>query len=388
MVTTLPLRRVLFLATSFSRCHISSKSIAKKHICYDPVDGLRRGLLQQDMAMNRSFYGTKTDGAAVHAFTLSNARGMRATVLDMGGTITAIHPDAQGPNMVLGLKDLAAYEASGWWNCLIGRYANRIRGGFTLDGKHYPLAQNEFGVTLHGGRGQSWGIRVLEVLSADNMSLRLRLVSPHGDQGFPGNLAVTVTYTLTPDNELRLDYEAVTDAPTPVNLTNHTYFNLTGHGAVTDQVLELNADRVTLTDDKQIPTGEIASVDGTALDFRKPTAIGARVDSREPQMALARGYDHNVVLNKTVPLDWAARMTDPASGRRLELLTTEPGMQVYSTNNVNGSQVNAAGAVIRPREALALETQHFPDSPNKAAFPATILRPGETFRSTTVMRFS
>ncbi len=338
--------------------------------------------------MNRAFYGNKQDGAPIHAFTLSNARGMTATVLDMGGTITAIHPDAQSPNMVLGLKDAAAYEASGWWNCLIGRYANRIRGGFTLDGKHYPLAQNEFGVTLHGGRGQSWGTRILKVISADDASLRLRLLSPDGDQGFPGNLTVTVTYTLTPGNELRLDYEAVTDAPTPVNLTNHTYFNLAGQGAVTQQLLQLNADHVTLTDEKQIPTGEIARVDGTAFDFRTPTPIGARLDSTEPQMTLARGYDHNVVLNKSAPLDWAAGMTDPASGRKMELLTTEPGMQVYSTNNVNGSQVNADGQVIRPREALALETQHFPDSPNKAAFPTTILVPGETFRSTTIFRFS
>jgi aldose 1-epimerase len=340
------------------------------------------------MAMNRVFYGNKQGGAPIHAFTLSNPRGMSATVLDMGGTITAIHPDAQSPNMVLGLKDAGAYEASGWWNCLIGRYANRIRGGFTLDGKHYPLVQNEFGVTLHGGRGQSWGTRILEVVSADDAALRLRLLSPDGDQGFPGNLTVTVTYTLTPGNELRLDYEAVTDAATPVNLTNHTYFNLAGQGAVTQQLLQLNADHVTPTDEKQIPTGEIARVDGTAFDFRIPTPIGARVDSAEPQMTLARGYDHNVVLNKSTPLDWAVRMSDPASGRRMDVLTTEPGMQVYSTNNVNGSQVNAAGQVIRPREALALETQHFPDSPNKAAFPATILVPGETFRSTTIFRFS
>jgi aldose 1-epimerase len=345
------------------------------------------------MATIRTFYGSKRDGTPVHAFTLSNARGMTATVLDMGGTITAIHPQPQSPSMVLGLKDADAYEASGWWNCLIGRYANRIRGGFTLDGKQYALAQNEFGVTLHGGRGQSWGARILEVVSADDAALCLRLLSPGGDQGFPGNLTVTVTYTLTPDSELRLDYEAVTDAPTPVNLTNHTYFNLAGQGAVTEQLLQLNADYVTPTDEKQIPTGEIVRVDGTAFDFRKSTAIGARVDSAEPQMALARGYDHNVVLNKSADLasaglEWAARMTDPASGRKMELLTTEPGMQVYSTNNVNGSQVNAAGAVIKPRAALALETQHFPDSPNKAAFPATILRPGETFRSTTMMRFS
>ena len=340
--------------------------------------------------MNRTLYGNKRDGSPVHAFTLVNARGMRATVLDMGGTITAIHPSGSAPNMVLGLKDVAAYETSGWWNCLIGRYANRLRGGFTLDGRHYPLAQNEHGVTLHGGRGQSWGTRIWDVASCDDAALTLRLLSPDGDQGFPGNLTVSVTFTVTPDNGLRLDYTCVTDAPTPVNLTNHTYFNLAGQGAVTGQILQLNADRFTPTDDKQIPTGEIAGVDGTALDFRSPTAIGARVDSREAQMVLARGYDHNVVLNKsgTGALEWAARMHDPQSGYRMELLTTEPGMQVYSTNNVNGSQVNAAGEVIQPREALALETQHFPDSPNKAAFPATILAPGETFRSTTLLRFS
>ena len=339
--------------------------------------------------MIRSFYGAKGDGAAVHAHTLKNAAGMTATVLDMGGTITAIHPPGQTANMVLGLKDLAAYEASGWWNCLIGRYANRLRGGFTLEGRHYPLAQNEHGVTLHGGCGESWGIRIWDVTAARDDAVTLRLLSPDGDQGFPGNLTVTVTYTLTAQNELRLDYEAVTDAPTPVNLTNHTYFNLAGQGPVTGQLLQLNADHFTPTDDRQIPSGAIAPVAATALDFRKATMIGARVDSTETQMALARGYDHNVVLNKTAPgaLEWAARLTDPESGHGLELLTTEPGMQVYSTNNVNGSQVNAAGAVIRPREALALETQHFPDSPNKAAFPDTILRPGETFRSTTLFRF-
>lgn len=340
--------------------------------------------------MDRTHYGNKQDGAPVHAFTLTNARGMRATVLDMGGTITAIHPPGQNRNMVLGLKDVAAYEASGWWNCLIGRYANRLRGGFTLDGRHYPLAQNEHGVTLHGGRGQSWGARIWDVVAADDVALTLRLVSPDGDQGFPGNLSVTVTYTLTPDGALRLDYHAITDAPTPVNLTNHTYFNLAGQGSVTGQLLQINAGHFTPTDDKQIPTGEIRSVDGTALDFRDATAIGARVDSSEPQVALARGYDHNVVLTKSAPgvLEWAARMQDPESGHGMELLTTEPGMQVYSTNNVNGSQVNTAGEVIEPRAALALETQHFPDSPNKAAFPGTILRPGETFRSTTVLRFS
>lgn len=340
--------------------------------------------------MIRSLYGNKRDGAAVHAYTLTNGQGLRATVLDMGGTITAIHPPGQNRNMVLGLKDAQAYEASGWWNCLIGRYANRLQDGFTLDGRHYPLAQNEHGVTLHGGRGQSWGTRIWDVVTCDDAALTLRLLSPDGDQGFPGNLDVRVTFTVTPDNALRLDYHAIADAPTPVNLTNHTYFNLAGQGPVTGQLLQLNAGHFTPTDDKQIPTGEIRSVDGTALDFREATAIGARVDSNEPQITLARGYDHNVVLNKSAPgvLEWAARMQDPQSGHTMELLTTEPGMQVYSTNNVNGSQVNAAGEVIKPRAALALETQHFPDSPNKAAFPGTILRPGETFRSTTVLRFS
>jgi aldose 1-epimerase len=342
--------------------------------------------------MHRTFYGTKRDGGAVHAFTLSNANGLAATILDMGGTITAIQVpgrDGQCRNVVLGLKDVAAYETSGWWNCLIGRYANRLRNGFSLDGRHYPLVQNPHGVTLHGGREQSWGVRVWETVSADDTALSLRLVSADGDQGFPGALTVTATYTLTDDNALQLDYQAVTTAPTPLNLTNHIYFNLAGEGPVTRQLLTLNADHITPTDALQIPTGEIAPVGGTAFDFRKAKPIGADVNSAEPQMALARGYDHNFVLNKTAPgaLEFAARMEDPASGRILEVLTTEPGMQVYSTNNVNGSQVNAAGQVIKPREALALETQHFPDSPNKPGFPATILRPGETFRSTTLFRF-
>lgn len=342
--------------------------------------------------MHRTLYGAKQDGEAVHATTLTNANGLSATILDMGGTITAIRipgRDGRSCNVVLGLQDLAAYETSGWWNCLIGRYANRLKNGFFLDGRHYPLVQNPNGVTLHGGREESWGRRVWETVSADDSTLALRLISPDGDQGFPGTLTVNVIYTLTDDNALQLDYQAVTTAPTPVNLTNHIYFNLAGEGPVTRQLLTLNADHITPTDDLQIPTGVIAPVAGTAFDFRKPKPVGADVDSTEAQMALARGYDHNFVLNKTGPgaLDLAARMEDPGSGRILEVLTTEPGMQVYSTNNVNGSQVNAAGQVIQPRDGLALETQHFPDSPNKPGFPGTILRPGETFRSTTLFRF-
>jgi aldose 1-epimerase len=250
------------------------------------------------------------------------------------------------------------------------------------------LAQDAHGVTLHGGRGQSWGARSWQVTAESDTALNLRLVSPDGDQGFPGTMTVDVTYSVTED-ALRLDYAAKTDAPTVVNLTNHIYFNLTGTGSVLPQRLQLNADGVTVTDAQQIPTGEIADVAGTAFDFRKPQAIGAKVDSGEPQMAIARGYDHNYVLNKSVPgrLEWAARLSDPESGIRLELSTTEPGLQVYSTNNVKPGQFNAQGTEIQKRGGLALETQHFPDSPNRPGFPSTLLMPGETFRSTTIFRF-
>jgi aldose 1-epimerase len=341
--------------------------------------------------MVQTFYGTKSDGTPVHAHTLTGG-GLSATILDLGGTITAITvPGRDGltRNVVLGLKDIAAYEASGSWNCLIGRYANRLKNGVTLDGRHYPLAQDANGMTLHGGRGQSWGVHIWEVMTASDTTLRLRLVSPDGDQGFPGAMTVEVTYTATQD-ALRLDYAATTDAATVINLTNHLYFNLAGSGTVTRQLLQLNADGITPTDAQQIPTGTIAAVAGTAFDFREPHAIGARVDSGEPQMAIARGYDHNFVLNKSAPgvLEWAARMRDPDSGIMLELSTTEPGIQVYSANNVKPGQFNAAGAEIHKRDGLALETQHFPDSPNQPGFPSTRLMPDETFRSTTIFRFA
>jgi aldose 1-epimerase len=330
------------------------------------------------------------DGTPVHAFTLA-AGNINATILDLGGTITAIAvPDAQGRtrNMVLGLKDLAAYEASGWWNCLIGRYANRLKGGITLDGRHYPLAQDAHGVTLHGGRGHSWGARLWQAAAVSDSALTLRLVSPDGDQGFPGAVTAEVTYSLA-DDGLRLDYSATTDAPTVINLTNHLYFNLAGRGSVLPQLLQLNADGVTATDARQIPTGEIIRVAGTAFDFRAPRTIGAAVDSQEPQMAIAGGYDHNFLLKKTMPgaLEWAARLTDPQSGITLEVSTTEPGMQVYSTNNVKPGQFSALGTEIQKRDGLALETQHFPNSPNQPGFPSTLLRPGETFLSTTIFRF-
>jgi aldose 1-epimerase len=333
--------------------------------------------------MESSLYGTKSDGSPVTAYTLGTGK-VRATVLDMGGTITAI--TVEGRNMVLGLADLAAYEANGWWNCLIGRYANRIRGGFTLNGQHYPLHPDVNGVTLHGGRDQAWGRRMLQVIAADDVSLQLRLASIHGDQGFPGAVTVDVTYTVD-HNSLRLDYRATTDAPTPVTLTNHLYFNM-GSATVLEQYLELRAGHMTPTDARQIPTGAIASVANTAFDFRQPAVIGTRVDSDDAQMQLARGLDHNFVLDKPEgELELAVRLGNPANNAVLEVLTTEPGIQVYSTNNVKGDSRDSDGHVIQPRAGLALETQHFPDSPNKPEFPSTTLRPGDEMRSTTVFRF-
>jgi aldose 1-epimerase len=337
------------------------------------------------------------NGAPVQAFTLGSEAGVAATILDMGGTITAITVpgrDGRRRNVVLGLKDLAAYEASGWWNCLIGRYANRLKNGVTIEGRHFPLSPDANGVTLHGGRGQSWGARLWDVLEEGPASLRLRLVSADGDQGFPGRVTTEVTYSVT-DDSLRLDYAATCDAPTVINLTNHIYFNLAGRGSVLQQELQLNADGVTPTDAQQIPTGQVAPVAGTPFDFRDAARIGTRVDSDDPQMVLARGLDHNFVLNKTAEgalapraLDWAVRMRDAESGVGLEVLTTEPGIQIYSTNNVKPGQFNAAGCEIQKRDGLALETQHFPDSPNRPDFPSTLLRPSENFRSATIFRFA
>ncbi len=343
--------------------------------------------------MARTLYGRMADGRAVHGYSLGSPAGkLSATILDLGGTIAAIAaPDRQGGtrNVILGLRDLAAYQASGWWNCLIGRYANRLKNGFTIAGRHYPLAQDAHGVTLHGGRGQSWGARLWDVVAAGDTALTLRLVSPDGDQGFPGTVTVEAAYSVMGDH-LQLDYTATTDAPTVINLTNHVYFNLAGHGSVLPQLLQLNADGVTPTDAQQIPTGAIAPVAGTAFDFREARAIGAMVDCSEPQMAIARGYDHNFVLNRQVPgaLEWAVRMRDRESGIVLEVFTTEPGIQVYSTNNVKPGQYNAQGVEIQKRDGLALETQHFPNSPNQPGFPSTLLAPGEIFRSTTRFRFS
>lgn len=347
--------------------------------------------------VNVSDYGTTADGRAVHVYTLTNDHSVSAKILDYGGIINELNaPDRRGriANVVLGLTDLKAYEANGGLNSLIGRYANRIKGGFTIEGQHYALPGNPRGVTLHSGR-PFYGAMVWTaepVRESDRAGVRLSRVSPDGEQGFPGEMKIAVTYTLNNANELRLDYEATTDKPTVVTLTNHVYFNMAGNGSgdVYGQQLQVLADSYTPTDVDQVPTGEIAPVAATALDFRQLTPIGARIRSGEQQMLLARGYDHNFVLRKPAgdPLPLAVRMLDPVSGRLLEVRTTEPGVQVYSANHMNGSVTTAAGTTLRQGDGLALETEHFPNSPNEPRFPSTLLRPGETLRSSTVFHLT
>jgi aldose 1-epimerase len=344
-----------------------------------------------------SDFGTTADGRAVHVYTLTNDHSVSAKILDYGGTIMELNaPDRRGKiaNVVMGLADLKSYEASGGLNTLIGRYANRIKGGFTIDGRHYDLAGNPKGVTLHSGR-PSYSTMVWSgqlVRESGRAGVTLSRVSPDGEQGFPGEMHIAVTYTLNDSNDLRLDYEATTDKPTVVTLTNHVYFNMAGNGSgdVYDQQLQVMADQYTPTDADQVPTGEIAPVGGTALDFRELTPIGARIRSSEQQMLYGKGYDHNFVLRKpageAVPL--AVRMLDPRSGRLLEVRTTEPGVQVYSANHFNGTVISAAGTTFRQGDGLALETEHFPNSPNEPRFPSTLLRAGETLRSTTVFHLT
>jgi len=341
-------------------------------------------------------YGATKDGATVHVFTMTNNHGLRAQVLDLGGIVCDVEApgrDGKSANVILCQKDLKGIEASGPMSALTGRYANRLLHGFSVDGKHYDLQANPAGVTLHGGR-PGYSTRILETVGtfqhANDAGVTLRLVSPDGDQGFPGALTVEVTYTLTDNNDFRMEYKATTDKPTVVNLTNHTYYNLAGSGSVENQVMTVMADQVTPTDVNQVPTGEMANVAGTALDFRSPKPIGRDLRSSEPQMLIGRGYDHNFVLRKSKPgaLELAARVSDPASGRTLELSTTEPGVQVYSSNNLPGGAVNGLGLTMRATDGIALETQHYPDSPNHPNFPSTELRPGQTFTSATVMHFT
>jgi aldose 1-epimerase len=328
---------------------------------------------------------------------------MDVTIMTYGGIVQAIRvPDRDGnvANVALGFADLDAYVAGNpYFGTITGRYANRIaRGTFVLDGERYRLALNNGENHLHGGLvGFDKVVWDAEALpdGADGPALRLTYTSPDGEEGYPGTLDVAVTYTLTDDNELRVDYLATTDAPTVVNLTNHSYFNLEGEGTGTiyDHELMLNASAYTPVDATLIPTGEIAPVAGTPFDFTEATAIGERIrDGGNEQIVIGRGYDHNWVLDRADPEDGelvlAARLSEPDSGRVLEIETTEPGIQFYSGNFLDGTLIGTSGRAYRQGDGLALETQHYPDSPNQPDFPSTELRPGEEYRSTTVYRFT
>ena len=334
-------------------------------------------------------------GAPVKKITLRNRRGAMARLTSYGAMFTELHvPDRTGQlgDVVLGFDDLKVYLAGHpFFGNTTGRYANRIAGAkFTVDGKTYTLAANNGPNHLHGGLKaldkQNWETAAVE--SAEGPGVRFTHLSPDGAEGYPGNLRLSVTYTLTESNELRIDYEATTDKATVINLTNHAYFNLrgAGEGDVLGHVLKLHADHYTPGDAGLIPTGEIRSVAGTPLDFRTPQAVGARWAQLPESL---KGYDHNYVLNDWKPgkLVACAELHDPASGRVMTVRTTEPGVQIYTAihlRNVTGK----GGKVYQPAYGICLETQHFPDSPNKPEFPTVVLRPGETFRSTTIYGFS
>jgi aldose 1-epimerase len=349
--------------------------------------------------LDRATYDTAQSGQAVDIFTMTNDHGLRMRFLSLGGVITEIDvPDRTGrlDNIVLGLKTLREYETlPGHYGAITGRYANRIGGAqFTLNGQTYHLIANNGANSIHGGPNaldrQVWTVSPTQ--APNGVAATLSYVSKDGEQNFPGTLTTHVTYTLTNDNELRIDYLASTDKDTVINFTNHSYFNLAGNGSgsVAEHMLLVNADRYTPVTADLIPTGEIASVEGTPLDFRQIMPIGARLSSAFQQMVYAHGYDHNFVLNQHPgdSITFAARAYDPRTGRVIDCLTTEPAVQIYTSNGMNGSVVGSSGTTYRQTEAFTLETQHFPDSPNKPNFPTTELKPGQDFRSTTILRFA
>jgi aldose 1-epimerase len=341
-------------------------------------------------------FGVTPEGTRVARHVLDNGRGLRARVLTYGGVLQTLElPDRHGrpANVVLGCASLDDYVGkSRYFGAIIGRYGNRIAGGrFRIGGTEYRLPRNNGPHSLHGGE-RGFDKRVWAVTAAGDQDLSLAYVSADGEEGYPGTLHATVTYTLTDDDALRIDYRATTDRPTVVNLTNHSYFNLAGEGSgdVYGHLLTLNAGRYTPVGPGLIPTGELAPVAGTPFDFTRPHPIGERIGDRDPQLLMGLGYDHNFVLDQESPgrLGLAARVEEPASGRVMEVLTTEPGVQFYSGNMLDGSVTGPAGRPYGRGAGLCLETQHFPDSPNQPHFPSVVLRPGEDYTSTTVYRFT
>jgi aldose 1-epimerase len=337
-------------------------------------------------------YGKLPDGANVDEYTLRNKHGVFAKIITYGALMTEFHvPDRNGRlgDIVLGFDNLQQYlDGHPYFGATIGRYANRIaKGKFTLDGKTYTLATNNYPNHLHGGvKGFDKVVWQAQPLAtANGAAVKFTYVSPDGEEGYPGTLRASVVYTLTDDNELRLDYEATTDRATPVNLTNHSYWNLAEGGDILSHVVMLNADRYTPVDDTLIPTGALAPVKGTVMDFTRPMPIGSRIDQLTNQ---PRGYDHNYVLNSGGGrMALAARVEDAKSGRVMEIHTTTPGIQFYTGNFLDSTLKGKGGAVYHQHHGFCLETDHFPDSPNQPQFPSVILRPGQTYRQTTVHKF-
>ncbi|GAB6967180.1 galactose mutarotase [Komagataeibacter kakiaceti JCM 25156] len=354
------------------------------------------------VTLDRAPFGATPDGRQVEQFTLTSQQGMRVKVLTYGGIISAIEaPDRTGhvADVVLGFPTLEGYTVDSargglFFGATIGRVANRIANGtFTLDGHTYHIPRTDGANALHGGlRGFDKHVWTVEgtTTTAHGASVTLGLVSPDGDQGFPGTLTTHVTFALNDRNELSLHYRATTDRPTVVNLTNHSYFNLGGEGSgpIENHVLRINAESYTPLDGASIPLGTIAPVAGTPFDFRTPHRIGERLREATPQMMFPRGYDHNWIVNSRlspVPV-LAAHLVDPASGRTLDILTTQPGLQVYTANSLDGRYAGPSGHAYRQTDAVAFEAEHYPDSPNHPNFPVTELRPGQTYDETTIYR--
>jgi aldose 1-epimerase len=343
----------------------------------------------------KTAFGKTPDGQSIDLYTLTNKNGMQVAITNFGGIVVRITVADRGgkaEDVVLGYDSLDGYvNDKAYFGAIVGRYGNRIaQGKFTLDGATYTLARNNGENSLHGGtKGFNkavWEAR--EVAAKDGPSVELMYTSKDGEEGYPGNLSVKVVYTLTDRNELKIDYSATTDKKTVLNLTNHSYFNLNPAGGdILQHVLMIDADRFTPVDSGLIPTGELKGVAGTPFDFRKPTAIGARIEQDDEQLKLGKGYDHNFVL-KGKGVELAARVVEPTTGRVLEVLTDQPGVQFYSGNFLDGTVRGKGGKVYSRRSAFCLETQHFPDSPNHPKFPSTELKPGEKYHSTTIYKFS
>jgi len=363
--------------------------------CTAPVKNLADGVRFPDPQS----FSSVVDDKKVGLFTLENESGMRVDITNHGGRIVSLLvPDKNGvfDDVVTGYHSLDEYLVTNepYFGSLIGRYGNRIANGqFSIGNKVYQLAINNEPNHLHGGPGGFHNV-VWETNPLADNSLKLSYLSPDGEENYPGNLKVTVTYSLTNANELIIEYEAVTDTPTVVNLTNHAFYNLAGEGnrPIHDHLLIINADHYTPVDQNLIPTGEIAPVAGTPFDFTTRRAIGERIEEDHPQIVFGNGYDHNYVLNKNMETpdkpQLAATVIEPGSGRRMDVYTTEPGIQFYSGNFLDGSETGKRGEIYNFRTSFCLETQHFPDSPNQPNFPSTLLLPGETYRQVTKMVFS